>query len=63
MTIGPRPICFECKHLRPEDPAKESFQCDAFPEGIPDEFIESIIQHDRPYPGDHGIQFEEGPRE
>lgn len=63
MTIGPRPLCFECKHLHPEDPVKDGFTCDAFPTAIPDEIILSMIGHDEPYPGDNDIQFEKGPRQ
>ena len=58
MTIGPRPVCLDCKHIHPEDPVEDGFFCDAFPEGIPFEMIANLFVHDKPYPGDNGIQFE-----
>lgn len=53
--IGPRPVCLDCKHFIHE---KGSFKCEAFPEGIPDEIAIGGSKHKKPYPGDHGIQFE-----
>jgi len=48
------PTCDLCKHLR-----KPSLHtCDAFPDGIPDEIWEGKNDHKKPYPGDHGIEFE-----
>lgn len=49
--------CLECKYLG-ETTDDFIATCKAFPKGIPDEiFFEKII-HDKPYPGDNGIQFE-----
>lgn len=63
------PVCEKCKHLK--DPDKQT--CDAFPDLsspdgiydteelppiIPDEIWEGKNDHKKPYPGDHGIQFE-----
>lgn len=31
--------------------------CVAFPTGIPDEILSGGAKHDKPYKGDHGIQF------
>lgn len=52
MTSVPAPICFDCKHFR------GLFHCDAFPDRIPQAIIESEHDHTKPYPGDHGIQFD-----
>ncbi len=52
------PICFDCVHFHGMVQRKP--RCDAFPDGIPREIILSSEQkHDTPYPGDHGIQFEQ----
>jgi hypothetical protein len=45
--------CFECRHLH-----EDQQTCDAFPDGIPTALLFLDETHDRPYPGDHGIQFE-----
>lgn len=55
--IGQEPICMKCKHLF-KDNGEEGFRCAAFPQGIPELFIEAVADHDEPYPGDNGIQFE-----
>ena len=44
--------CFWCIHL------KEYPNCDAFPNGIPQEIRDGTDLHTQPYDGDHGIQFE-----
>lgn len=54
-TPAAPPICYECKHFN-ENP--EVLTCTAFPDGIPFEIITSEFDHHKPYPGDHGIQFE-----
>lgn len=46
--------CLGCRHLI--DLVEGS--CRAFPRGIPLEIMQDQVSHDRPYPGDHGIQFE-----
>ena len=33
--------------------------CDAFPDGIPKEILDGTVSHMKPYPGDHGIQYED----
>lgn len=55
MTVR-APICMEC--IRFHDNNLGALTCDAFPDGIPIEIIESKIDHTKPYKGDNGIQFE-----
>ena len=55
MTSYPAPICYTCSHLR------EEMTCEAFPEGIPDDILESRADHRQPYPGDNGIHYEQDP--
>lgn len=49
-------VCCRCQHF-----AGDSLQhtCDAFPDGIPREIWEGRHLHNRPYPGDTGIGFEQ----
>ena len=56
--IGPVPLCLKCKHLRDLEPGTFGRTCDAFPDGIPKEIFSGGVDHDKPYPGDHGILFE-----
>lgn len=49
LTVAP---CATCKHKR------QGATCTAFPNGIPIDILDGRNQHQRPYPGDHGIQFE-----
>lgn len=50
--------CLLCAHYR-----MGTGSCDAFPDGIPEEIFTGLVDHAKPYPGDHGIQFEAYPLE
>ncbi len=69
MLIEPRCSIRNCKHnVGAYSPNGHEIgqvpACDAFPKGIPDEIAYGDNLHLKPYPGDHGIQFEEaGPGE
>lgn len=47
--------CRHCRHL--DLPSQRT--CAAFPNGIPDELWWAYRGHRDPFPGDHGIQYEE----
>ena len=59
QEIEPGPSCIGCRHFYAG--VAGELLCVAFPEGIPEEIWEERNDHREPYPGDHGIQFEEGP--
>ena len=48
-------VCNRCVHFHKGARRK----CDAFSEAIPLEIWEGKNDHRQPYPGDHGIQFED----
>lgn len=50
MTISLQ--CISCKHYWGVG------KCDAFQEQIPRDILSGEYNHDEPYPGDNGIQFE-----
>jgi hypothetical protein len=54
MTERKVPICGFCIHLQKKG-------CKAFPKGIPQEIYGGGNNHHKPFPGDHGIQFECAP--
>lgn len=52
--------CVLCKHMHVEKLLKgQGMTCAAFPDGVPQRIVQGMDQHQSPYPGDHGIQFEE----
>lgn len=58
----------KCRHyrgvLQPDGTeATEVHFCEAFPSGIPFEITSGENLHTKPYPGDHGIQYESEPVE
>lgn len=48
------PICDRCVHYN-----ALSVTCTAFPKGIPSVIVTGKFIHTRPFPGDHGVRFEE----
>jgi hypothetical protein len=56
--------CDACVHLNREV-SYNPMRCDAFPDGIPIPIQANKHDHSKPYPGDHGIRYEQirpGPR-
>ena len=54
MSIGGAPLCSFCQRfIRNQD----TLVCSAYPEGIPEEIIESQVDHRDPVEGDHGLMF------
>lgn len=51
--------CLECKHIKYKCTDDLKPACDAFPNGIPVEIWRDKVSHKHPYPGDHGITYEE----
>ena len=56
------PLCPMCKHVI-SFIATENITCRAFPEGIPEVFVQGELAHTEPYPDadnpqDNGIRFE-----
>jgi len=54
-------VCTFCKHLHQAvllPNGTHHNTCKAFPDGIPKVIWNGMNDHTRPYPGDHGIQFE-----
>ena len=59
ITVVDPKECRRCVHLIEAGP----WYCFAFPFGIPNDIISGKVSHETPYPGDHGIQFEEAEEE
>lgn len=51
-------ICTNCKHFDLSTDTGKTRRCDAFPKGIPNEIWLGENDHQKPYPGDHGILHE-----
>ena len=54
-------LCFTCDHFVGEG-GNYDFVCEAFPEGIPSDFLWGEDWHVRPVEGDHGIQYTPMPK-
>ncbi|HYA32448.1 MAG TPA: hypothetical protein VEG65_00390 [Candidatus Bathyarchaeia archaeon] len=55
MVIAPLPQCVRCKHLD-----RATLQCPAFGnEQIPEDIQLNLSDHRFPYPGDHGVLFQD----
>ncbi|HYC19403.1 MAG TPA: hypothetical protein VEF35_02120 [Candidatus Bathyarchaeia archaeon] len=55
LVETPLPQCIKCKYLN-----RRTLQCPAFgKQPIPDDIQLNLSDHRYPYPGDHGILFEE----
>lgn len=55
MTVIIFPMCSWCNRFNGYEPI---MTCRAYPEGIPQEIINNLVDHRKPYKGDHGIQYE-----
>lgn len=57
------PVCNLCKYFSVEGSVNSGTPvCAAFPEGIPEEIWRGDNNHTKPYPGDHGIKFNQSYR-
>jgi hypothetical protein len=54
-------ICCSCIHAKKYVKGPDIIRCDAFPTGVPKEIDGGGNNHHKPFPGDHGIQFECAP--
>lgn len=56
MISGISDVCTLCVHFDDSEPLAR--RCKAFPNGIPLKIWNGEDDHSRPFPGDHGVQFE-----
>lgn len=56
MTSRIPSLCRACKRAR-----RSGLQCEAFPNGIPQDMLTAGGDHHEPREGDHGLQFEQAP--
>jgi hypothetical protein len=60
MTTTIAPICVYCTRFHQRGDlasAPPGLNCDAFPDRIPAAILNSLVDHRKPYEGDHGLQF------
>ena len=55
--------CVYCRHLirLPRKDISNQWCCKAFPDGIPQDIKHSHKIHNKPFPDDHGILFDQDP--
>lgn len=51
-------LCSFCEHATPSD---NGMSCAAYPDGIPDDILYGGLDHRKPLPEDHGVQFSPDP--
>jgi DNA topoisomerase I len=56
-AAGLVPICFTCRRFV-GIASTDGFVCDAYPERIPTAILASVVDHRRPFEGDHGLRYE-----
>lgn len=55
--VNAPPICVDCQRLHKATYGQWGLFCDAFPDGIPNAITTTRVDHRKPYPGDHELQF------
>lgn len=59
--MQPYAQCNNCKHITKKT-GNVIYYCTAYLDGVPAEIALNIVDHKKPFPGDHGIQFEAKPK-
>jgi hypothetical protein len=57
ISLRPTRSCLNCTHLN----RVTMGNCTAYPAGLPYDIVSGETRHDRPIPGDRGIQWEAAP--